>query len=76
MYELESRPDRLEISLPNKSGKASFSSDIQGNILKIELKVNFDKSIYSPSYYESLKKFMGRLVDIQNNSIITLKKKN
>lgn len=40
------------------------------------LKFNFKEAIYGVSYYEVLKSYMSKIIDIQKNSLIVLKKKS
>ena len=68
-------PKEKNIALPNNSGRVVFSSKTLNNSIFIMLKINFNKAIYEPEYYPSLKEFMSRIVNIQTNSLILLKKK-
>ncbi|WP_299117898.1 DUF3857 domain-containing protein [uncultured Winogradskyella sp.] len=67
-------PDTVNIALPNKTGSAIFSTAAKNNKLTIFFKIKFDKAIYEPEYYEALKSFMSKIVEIQNNTVIILEK--
>jgi hypothetical protein len=73
-YIIEETPKNLILKLPNNSGQILFSSNILGDSLILTLKIEFKKSIYEPEYYDYLKTFMSKLVDIQTNSIVLLSK--
>jgi hypothetical protein len=73
-YTIEETPKNLVLKLPNSSGQILFSSNIIGDSLLLTLKIEFNKAIYEPEYYDYLKTFMSKLVDIQTNSIVLLSK--
>ncbi|MGB5419494.1 hypothetical protein [Algibacter sp.] len=74
-YELVEIPEQQNITLPNDTGQILFNSQKIGNSLNLSLKFDFKKPIYEPEYYPYLKAFMSKIVDIQNNSLILLKRK-
>ncbi|OUR95085.1 hypothetical protein A9Q87_00655 [Flavobacteriales bacterium 34_180_T64] len=74
-YEILDKPSELKLSLPNNKGSLILTTKIDGNSIMLFFKFNFSGAIYDPSYYESLKQFMSTIVDVQNNSLIVLKKK-
>lgn len=74
-YEVAEKPKPLIANLPNNSGKLFLSSSVFENELSLTIKINFNKAIYPAEYYPYLKNFMNKIVNIQNNSLILLKKK-
>ena len=74
-YEVVESPSDLAYSLPNSKGSIILSSKIQGNSVLLFFKFNFNEAFYDPIYYDSLKDFFFKIVDIQKNSLIVLKKK-
>ncbi|TXG39308.1 DUF3857 domain-containing protein [Seonamhaeicola maritimus] len=74
-YEVVEKPKPVIGSLPNKAGRLFFSSTIMGNQLSLTFRIEFKEAIYAPEYYPYLKKFMNKIVNIQNNSLVLLKKK-
>ena len=74
-YEVIELPEQANISLPNNKGLLTFTTKVVDNDILLYFKFNFREPIYGPEYYESLKIFMGNIVDIQKNSIIVLKHK-
>ncbi len=74
-YTLLEKPKDLNLALPNNTGSIIFSSIVENNYLQILFKINFKNSMYLPEYYPYLKGFMSKIVDIQTNSLVLLKKK-
>ncbi|MDH7448280.1 DUF3857 domain-containing protein [Aquimarina sp. 2201CG14-23] len=75
-YQFLDIPKNLNYSLPEKLGKLSLNFQTQGNILLINHNITFLSSYYPTDFYSSLKKFFNLIVDMENNSIITIKKNN
>lgn len=74
-YTVLEKPKDAILALPNKKGQIIFSTKLIKNSISILLKVEFKEAIYDPGYYPYLKEFMSKIIDIQNNSLILLKKK-
>ncbi|WP_299550375.1 DUF3857 domain-containing protein [Seonamhaeicola sp.] len=74
-YEVVEKPKPVIASLPDKAGKVFFSSSIFENELSLTLRIDFKKAVYVAEYYPYLKKFMNKIVNIQNNSLVLLKRK-
>ncbi|TCL67993.1 uncharacterized protein DUF3857 [Mariniflexile fucanivorans] len=74
-YTILEKPKDLVLSIPNNKGQLFFSSVAIGNSIMISFKINFKEAIYQPEYYPYLKEFMSKIVDIQTNSLILIKKK-
>ncbi len=74
-YEIIETPKDVNIKLPNNAGELIFANKIEGDKLSLLFKINFKRAKYNSQYYEYLKKFMSRVVDVQTNSLIVLKKK-
>ncbi|PWI29113.1 hypothetical protein DI383_13255 [Flavobacteriaceae bacterium LYZ1037] len=74
-YDILEIPEDLNISLPNNKGLYIFSTKVIDNDIVLYFKFTFKETIYNPEYYESLKVFMGTIVDTQKNSLIVLKHK-
>jgi hypothetical protein len=68
-------PVDVNYPLPNNKGSIILSSKIQDNSVLLYFKFNFNDSLYGPEYYDYLKKYLGKIVDIQKNTLIVLKKK-
>jgi hypothetical protein len=75
-YSIVEKPKDFSINLPNKSGQIHLSTTVLGNRLSLVFKIDFNESIYHAGYYPYLKEFMSKIVEIQNNSLILLKKTN
>lgn len=75
-YKVVELPKSHNIVLPNNTGQLLFSSQKLGNNVILSFKIVFKQAIYQAEYYEYLKEFMNKVVDIQNNTIILLEKSN
>jgi hypothetical protein len=74
-YEVIEHPTDKTFSLPNNKGSIILTSKIQDNSVLLYFKLVFYESLYDPIYYDSIKDFFAKIVDIQKNSLIVLKKK-
>ncbi|AUP77737.1 DUF3857 domain-containing protein [Flavivirga eckloniae] len=74
-YSIVEMPKERSIALPNNAGRVLFSTKFAGNSLVMMMKINFNQAIYEPEYYQALKEFMSKIVTIQTNSILLIKKK-
>ncbi|MFD1163017.1 DUF3857 domain-containing protein [Hwangdonia seohaensis] len=74
-YTVLEKPENASFALPNNKGTVHFSNILSGNAINIMLKISFQDAVYPPEYYPYLKAFMSKIVDIQTNSLILLKKK-
>lgn len=75
-YEVSELPKNVMVALPNKTGNFSCSTHSMGNGINMVLNLNFNEPIYAPEFYPYLKELMNKVVDIQTNSLIVLKKKS
>lgn len=67
-------PKPLNMALPNKAGSINFSCAANEKKLSVFVRIKLDKPIYDIGYYDALKVFMSKIVDLQNNSVIVLEK--
>jgi len=74
-FEIVDYPKELLYHLPNNKGQVTLKSLKENNTISIYFKFDFKDAIYNSAYYASLKKYMSTVIDIQNNSLIVLKKK-
>lgn len=74
-YEIIETPKDAIFGIPNKEGQINFSTKIVGNKINMLLRFNFKSPKYHQDYYPSLKAFISKIIDLQNNSLILLKKK-
>ncbi|ALJ03771.1 hypothetical protein APS56_00775 [Pseudalgibacter alginicilyticus] len=74
-YVVLEKPENIFLKLPNDKGQLFFSTAVLNNTINISLRIDFKEPIYEIEYYPYLKEFMSKIVDIQNNSLILLKKK-
>ncbi|WP_298903925.1 DUF3857 domain-containing protein [uncultured Psychroserpens sp.] len=74
-YNILEIPQNLNLSLPGREASVRFSVQQKNNEVLLYFKLSFSQAIYPPNYYEALKEIMTKVIDIQNNSIIVLEKK-
>ncbi|WP_308992034.1 transglutaminase domain-containing protein [Mariniflexile litorale] len=74
-YTILEKPKDIALNLPDGKGQIIFYTNLIGNSINMIFKVTFNEAIYAPEYYPYLKEFFNKIVDIQTNSIILLKKK-
>lgn len=73
-YTIIEKPKETALSLPNGRGQILMSSTVIGNSIMITLKMDFKDALYPVEYYPYLKEFLNKIVDLQTNSLILLKK--
>ncbi len=73
-YTVLEKPKDIYIALPNKAGQVTLSTKVLNNYINFIMRVDFKESIYPPEYYPYLKEFISKIVDIQKNSLILIKK--
>lgn len=72
-YSVVEIPKDFILALPNKTGTLSFSAKQVGSSINLIMKFNFNEVVYPPEFYPYIKKFMAKIIDTQNNSLILLK---
>lgn len=73
-YAVLELPEDFIIALPNNSGRVSLSSKTIGQTVSVFMRVDFKEALYPPEYYPYLKEFMSKIVDVQKNATIVIKK--
>lgn len=73
-YEFEEIPKNIIYNLPDNLGKVIVSAEVKGKMLTLNQRINFTSSYYTVPYYTSLKEFFNHIVDINTNTLITVKK--
>ena len=68
-------PKPINYALPNKTGSFIFNIKENNNELMLYFSVRFNNAIYGPEYYEYLKSFMSKVVEVQKNTVLVLEKK-
>ena len=67
-------PINSSFALPNRRGVAQLLCASKGNKVTIFMKIQLNEPIYTIDYYASLKEYMSKVVDIQNNTVVVLEK--
>lgn len=73
-YAIKEKPTDLKLALPNNMGNIVFASTFNETSFSLSFRINFKSHIYTPDYYPYLKEFMSKIVDIQTNSLILIKR--
>ncbi|WP_299335574.1 DUF3857 domain-containing protein [uncultured Psychroserpens sp.] len=74
-YTIKELPEPVNLTLPNRDAGILFSAQQKDNQVLLYFKLTFNKALYASDYYEALKEIMSKVIDIQNNTIIVLDKK-
>lgn len=74
-YEVVEMPKQLNRKLPNNGGDLILTSTVLDEKLVVYFKLNFTEPLYDPIYYGTLKVYIDKVLDIQKNSLVVLKKK-
>lgn len=73
-YDFIDVPPNLAYALPNKLGRVIINFDKNDNKLNISYRIMFNSSYYPVEYYAVLKEFFNHIVNIENDSILAIKK--
>lgn len=73
-YEAANLPAGSEYKLPNNKGLLKFESSRSGNNIILYYNLSLNSSIYSAHEYQKLQTMFYKALDIQNNSLIIIKK--
>lgn len=75
-HEIVELPERKFISLPEGGGSLQFlTQKVDETTVNIYCRVSFSKSLYGAGFYPYLQQFMATLIDLQENTLILVKKK-
>lgn len=74
-YTILEKPKDLALNLPDGKGQIILSSNLTDNSISLLLRIKFNETIFEPEYYPYLKEFFNKIVDVQTNSLILIKKK-
>ncbi|NAS11060.1 DUF3857 domain-containing protein [Poritiphilus flavus] len=73
-YEAAELPEPKVVKLPNNLGLLKFDTGVKGNNLNIYYNLVIKSPHFTSDYYQALKEIFSYALDIQNNSLIVLKK--
>ncbi len=74
-YTIKSVPEDSILELSDNGGSIAWSSKVIGNTINIMFKINLNQAIYQPEDYQTIKEFMNKIIEIQNNANIVLERK-
>ncbi len=67
-------PKNTSYALPDQLGRLVTSFAVKENTITINHFISFTTSYYATVYYEAIKSFFNHIVDIEENTVITIKK--
>ena len=73
-HEVVELPAQKMLSLPKQGGQLFFVVQQVNNTINVNCRVTFPKAVYGPGYYLYLKKFFAEMMNIQEQSLIVVKK--
>lgn len=69
-YALAEQPKALSMSLADSGGRYLCNTALEENVLMFNQLIQFNKPIYDPAEYLSLKEFYSRIIQLQKTDII------
>ncbi len=73
-YSIDSLPAPVAIATDDKSITCLFNAELMGNTLQMQVKVDYNESIYEPAQYKAFYQFHQHLYSILNNPVLLHKK--
>ncbi|MBQ4821158.1 DUF3857 domain-containing protein [Aquimarina sp. MMG016] len=73
-YDFIDIPKNIGYTIPNKLGTVKIGFQRNGNKLMLNHRIAFNSSYYPSEYYSILKEFFNLIVQIENDTLITVKK--
>lgn len=74
-YEIVEIPEEILQRLPNDGGDFILKTTVNDQKLMLFFRLNFKESFYGPEFYPILKAYVDKVLDVQANSLVVLKKK-
>ena len=74
-YTAEKLPESKALSLPDNMGILQFNTGITANNISIRFSLKLNQAHYVSELYPALKDLFKHAIDVQNNSMIVIKKK-
>ncbi|MEL6917615.1 MAG: DUF3857 domain-containing protein [Bacteroidota bacterium] len=73
-YEVKDLPKKSMVSLDQNKGFLKFDCKISGNMISVFFDLSINSTHFLSESYQDLKQLFSHVTDIQNNSLIVLKK--
>ncbi|MFD1142425.1 DUF3857 domain-containing protein [Larkinella insperata] len=74
-YTVEEVPKNVALTLPGNAGRFTFMTQMNGNSLQVVSRLTFNKAVFEPDEYGSLREFYNQ-VTAKHNEQVVLKKSN
>ena len=69
-------PDSKSFALPDKLGFITIKFQVENDKMIVSHRVSINSEYFSPDYYGALKEFYSKIVEIENDTTITIEKKS
>jgi hypothetical protein len=73
-YEVAEKPESIAMSIPNNGGRFIYSVVVDGNLIKLNSRINIRKPVYVAEEYETLKNFYAHIIKKHAEQIVLKKK--
>ena len=74
-FEIIETPKDVSLKLPENAGLLIYNVNVKDNDIVIYFKLNYNRAIYVREFYPYLKNLMSKVVNLQNNTTLVLKRK-
>ncbi|WP_298247878.1 DUF3857 domain-containing protein [uncultured Christiangramia sp.] len=72
-YSVKELPEQKAIRLPGNGGALIFNAvSFSENVVMVQCRMTLSQTLYTPEYYDGLKKFFNELLTVQSQSLIVL----
>jgi hypothetical protein len=75
LYTVKELPKEQTYNLPNNAGSIVFKIDQKDDEVNLYFRFNINGTLFNYEYYNYFKDYFGEIIDINNNSLIVLQKK-
>ena len=69
-YEVEELPARKNLALPEKGGRYTYLSAVQGNTVQVMIRLSLTKTTYAPQEYGALRELFNLIISNQEAQIV------
>ncbi|TDU40542.1 uncharacterized protein DUF3857 [Gelidibacter sediminis] len=74
-YDIVEIPKSIQAKLPNNGGDLILNTTVNAQKVMLFFKFSLKNSIYEPEHYELFKLYLNKVLEVQQNSLVVLKKK-
>ncbi|WP_299392480.1 DUF3857 domain-containing protein [uncultured Gelidibacter sp.] len=74
-YDIVEVPKPIQAKLPNDGGDIILNTTVNAQKLMLFFKFSLKNSLYDPEHYELFKQYLNKVLEVQQNSLVVLRKK-